>query len=128
MSALTGKKKLGERVRRARMALEMRQDVLAEKLGVTQGVISNIENGVSTITVPNLQKWATALEQPLLYFIEDETVDIRERALAILSQFSTDQLELVLYMLQSMALGMKLDTVDAPPLEQTLNDHPDNPN
>ena len=128
MIDLLGKKKLGERVRRARMALEMPQNVLAEKLGVTQGVISNVENGVSTITVPNLPQWATALEQPLLYFIEDETVDIRERALAILSQFSTDQLELVLYMLQAMAMGMKLDTVDGPPIDQLLNDHLDNPN
>jgi len=109
------------------MALDMPQHVLAEKLGVTQAVISNVENGVSTITVPNLQKWATALEQPLLYFIEDETVDIRERALAILSQFSTEQLQLVLYMLQAMSQGMTLDTVATPPLEQLLNDHLDNP-
>lgn len=105
-----GKKQLGERVRKARLSLDLKQGDLAERVGVTQGVISNVENGVSTIAVPDLPRWAKALEQPLLYFIEDESVDVRERALAILSRFPPEQLEMVLQMLKGMATGLQSES------------------
>lgn len=65
------KKRLGERVRRARREAEMTQGDLAEQLGVSQGVISNVETGVSTIDAPELPRWAAALKKPVVFFYLD---------------------------------------------------------
>jgi transcriptional regulator with XRE-family HTH domain len=81
------KKRLGERIRRARQQTRMTQGQLAEKLRVSQGVISNVETGVSTIDVPELPRWAAALQKPLLYFY----VDLDVEAQAQLLQINLDQ-------------------------------------
>lgn len=65
------KKRLGERVRRARQEAQMTQGELAEILGVSQGVISNVETGVSTIDAPELPRWAIALKKPVVFFYLD---------------------------------------------------------
>jgi transcriptional regulator with XRE-family HTH domain len=108
-----GKKKLGERIRRARMDANLKQADLAERLGVTQAVISNVETGVSTIDVPDLPRWAQILGKPILYFYLDEDLDLRERALAIVSLFPEDRLELVLQMLQPLALAFQSEAAAA---------------
>ena len=77
-----GKKQLGERIRRARLDANLKQSELADRLGITQGVISNVETGVSTIDVPDLTRWAEALEKPIMFFFLDDIGDVRERALA----------------------------------------------
>lgn len=99
------KKRLGARVRRARLDAGLNQAQLAERLGVLQSVISTVENGISTIDAPELPRWAQALGKPILYFYLDETLDIRERAIAILSLFPEDKLDMVLQMLQPLALS-----------------------
>ncbi|MFN8531848.1 MAG: helix-turn-helix transcriptional regulator, partial [Anaerolineae bacterium] len=95
-----GKKKLGERVRRARMDAGITQGQLAKTLGVSQGVISNVENGVSTLDVPDLPTWAAALGKPIMFFFLDEPLPPEERAAAILDLLSTKQRERVLQMLE----------------------------
>ena len=109
------KKQLGERIRRARHDVDLKQSELAERLGISQGVISNVETGVSTIDVPDLPRWAEALEKPIMYFYLDGTLDLQERAATILSMFPSDRLEFVMQMLENMALTMRETTEHAKP-------------
>ncbi|MBI1281392.1 MAG: helix-turn-helix domain-containing protein [Anaerolineaceae bacterium] len=106
MMADEGKKRLGERIRKARRDANMTQGELSERLGISQGVISNVETGVSTIDAPDLPLWAEILNKPIMYFFVEEDADPQERALAILNMFPDDRLEFVLQMLENMALTM----------------------
>jgi transcriptional regulator with XRE-family HTH domain len=100
------KKRLGERIRKARRDANMTQGDLSERLGISQGVVSNVETGVSTIDAPDLPLWAEILNKPIMYFFVEEDLDPHERALAILNMFPDDRLEFVLQMLENMALTM----------------------
>ena len=100
------KKWFGERVRRARLDIGLKQEELAEILGTSQAVVSNVENGVSAISVPDLPRWAEALHKPIMYFYDEHALDWQRRALDTLAMFPEDQLEVVLKMLKYMALGM----------------------
>ncbi|QPC80938.1 helix-turn-helix transcriptional regulator [Phototrophicus methaneseepsis] len=100
------KKRFGDRVRRARRDLDLKQEELAEMLGTSQAVVSNVENGVSAISAPDLPRWAEALNKPIMYFFDDHALDWQRRALDILAMLPEDQLEVVLRMLKYMALGM----------------------
>ena len=100
------KKRVGDRVRRARLDLGLKQEELAEILGTSQAVVSNIENGVSAISVPDLSRWAEALHKPIMYFYDEHALDWQRRALDVLVMFPEDQLEVILKMLKYMALGM----------------------
>jgi transcriptional regulator with XRE-family HTH domain len=101
------KKRLGERIRKARRDANLTQGDLADKLGVSQGVISNVETGISTIDAPDLPRWADALNKPIMYFYLDEAIAPRERALAVLDMFPEHRLEFVLQMLENMALTIQ---------------------
>lgn len=104
------KKRLGERVRKARLEIKMKQGVLAENLGLTQAVVSNVENGVSTIDVPDLPKWAEALGKPLMYFYSGEEIHAQQRALTVLGMVPENRMEFVLQMIENMALTMRQET------------------
>jgi transcriptional regulator with XRE-family HTH domain len=104
-----GKKRLGTRVRRARLDADLSQSQLARRLGVLQSVVSTVENGISTIDAPDLPHWAQALGKPILYFYLDETLDIQDRAIAIFSLFPADKVAMVLQMLQPLALSYQAD-------------------
>lgn len=101
------KKRLGERIRKARLEMGMKQGVLAENLGLTQAVVSNVENGVSTIDVPDLPKWAEALGKPLMYFFTGEEMVGQQRALTVLGMVPEDRMEFVLQMVENMALTVR---------------------
>lgn len=100
------KNQLAERVRRARRDMNLKQEELAEMLGTSQAVVSNVENGLTTIDVPNLTLWAEALNKPIMYFYEDESADWQQRVIDILRMFPDNQVEFVLHMLKNMALSM----------------------
>lgn len=102
-----GKKQLGERVRKARLEAALKQDELAARIGMSQGVISNVETGVSTIDVPDLPKWAEALNKPIMYFYTGDSLSLEQRTAAILGMFPEDRLDFVLHMLENMALTMR---------------------
>lgn len=101
------KKKLGDRIRLARHDAHLTQGELAEILGTSQGVISNVETGVSTIDAPDLPRWAAALKKPIMYFYGESELDLSERAAAVLNMFPEDRLEFVLQMLENMALTFR---------------------
>ncbi|MCA9884922.1 MAG: helix-turn-helix domain-containing protein [Anaerolineae bacterium] len=100
------KKRFGERVRRARLDMGLKQEELAKILGTSQAVVSNVENGVSAISVSDLPRWADALNKPIMYFYDEHALDWQRRALDVLAMFPEDQLEVILKMLKYMALGM----------------------
>lgn len=106
------KKRLGERIRKARLEIGMKQGVLAENLGLTQAVVSNVENGVSTIDVPDLPKWAEALDKPLMYFFLGEEFNFQQRALTVLGMVPDDRMEFVLQMIENMALTMRQEKTE----------------
>lgn len=114
------KKHLGDRIRRARHDAMLKQSELAERLGLSQGVISNVETGVSTIDAPDLPRWASALNKPILYFYLDDELNLEERATAILGMFPSDRLEFVMQMLENMALTMR-ENGDNPVSSSTRN-------
>jgi transcriptional regulator with XRE-family HTH domain len=101
------KKRFGERVRRARREARITQVELARRLGVSQGVISNVETGVSTIDAPDLPQWAEALGTQIMVFFLDEIKDLNERVTTLLNLFPEDQIPLILAMLECMAREMK---------------------
>ena len=101
------KKRLGERIRQARLELKMKQGVLSKQLGLTQAVVSNVENGISTIDVPDLAKWAEALGKPLMYFFTGEEMSVQQRVLTVFGMVPQDRMEFVLQMVENMALTMR---------------------
>lgn len=65
------RKKLGKKIKLARVELDLNQTALAEKIGAKQKSISRYENGLSMPSVETLVKIAKALKKPVAYFIEE---------------------------------------------------------
>ena len=65
------KKKLGKRIKLARVELDLNQTELAEKINAKQKSISRYENGLSMPSIETLVKIAKALKKPAAYFFEE---------------------------------------------------------
>lgn len=65
-------KKLGKKIKLARVELDMNQTDLAQKIKAKQKSISRYENGISMPSVATLIKIAKALKKSTSYFLEDE--------------------------------------------------------
>ncbi len=98
------KRQLGDRIRQARRDANLTQADLAEKIGVSQGVISNVENGVSTIDAPDLPQWAEALKKPIMYFYLYESLDVEQRMMSVLAMFEKDEQNLLIDLLEALAV------------------------
>ena len=109
----TGKEQLGQRVRQARRDMEISQEALARQLGLTQAVISNVETGVSAIDVPDLPRWAAALNKPLMYFYTGHEMDATQRIMASLTMIPEDQLNLFVSLVENIALTFQRETEKA---------------
>lgn len=57
--------KLARKIKAFRKEREMTQLKLAEKAGIAQSFLSNIENGLQSPSLKNLEKISKALEIPL---------------------------------------------------------------
>ena len=55
-------KKLGDNIRRIRLAKEMTQGDLCRKLGVDRGYMSNVESGKKNATLSTIERIAKALD------------------------------------------------------------------
>ena len=64
-------KKLGKRIRLARVEADLTQTELANKIHAKQKSISRYETGASVPTLETLTKIAGALKKPSGYFLED---------------------------------------------------------
>lgn len=64
-------KRLGKRIKLARVELDLNQTELADKISARQKSISNYETGVSLPSLVTLSKVAKALKKPASYFLDE---------------------------------------------------------
>lgn len=64
-------KKLGKKIKVARVELDLNQTDLAKKIGSKQKSISRYENGLSIPSIETLVKISKALKKSPGYFLED---------------------------------------------------------
>lgn len=64
-------KKLGKKIKVARVELDLNQSELAEKIGAKQKSISRYENGLSMPSIETLVKIAKVLKKSAGYFLEE---------------------------------------------------------
>ena len=64
-------KKLGKKIKLARVELDMNQTEFAEKIGAKQKSISRYETGLSVPSIATLMKVAKALKKPASHFLDD---------------------------------------------------------
>ena len=64
------KKKLGKKIKLARVEMDLNQTQLAKKIGAKQKSISRYETGTSMPTIETLVKIAKILKKPAGYFLE----------------------------------------------------------
>ncbi len=62
--------KIGENIRKIRLINELTQNSLAKNAEIAQSFLSNIENGLQSPNIKNLQKIARALNVPLEMLIK----------------------------------------------------------
>ena len=67
--------KVGSKIKQLRLMKQLSQIALAEKIGISQAHMSNIECGRSHCTLENLIKLSEALECPVRDFFVDIDVD-----------------------------------------------------
>lgn len=63
-------KKLGKKIKMARIELDMNQTNLADKIGAKQKSISRYETGLSMPSIETLMKISKALKKEAAYFLE----------------------------------------------------------
>lgn len=59
---MTLKQRFGQRVKELRKRVDMSQEILAEKVGITARALSNIENGINGCGFDKLEPIAVALK------------------------------------------------------------------
>ncbi|MDD5691643.1 MAG: helix-turn-helix transcriptional regulator [Candidatus Omnitrophica bacterium] len=64
-------KKLGKRIKVARVVFDLNQSELAKKIGAKQKSISRYENGISMPSIETLVKIAKVLKKTPGFFLED---------------------------------------------------------
>jgi len=64
-------KKLGKKIKLARIELDMNQTDLAKKIEAKQKSISRYENGLSMPSIKTLLKIAKVLKKPVGYFLDE---------------------------------------------------------
>ena len=64
-------KKLGKKIKLARVDLEMNQTEFAKKIGAKQKSISRYETGLSVPSIATLMKVAKVLKKPASYFLDE---------------------------------------------------------
>ncbi len=65
-------KKLGKKIKIARIELDLTQTDLAKKIGAKQKSISRYETGLSMPSIETLVKIAKILKRPAGYFLEEQ--------------------------------------------------------
>jgi len=64
-------KKLGKKIKIARIELDLNQTDLAKKIGAKQKSISRYETGLSIPSIETLLKISKVLKKPAGYFLEE---------------------------------------------------------
>ena len=74
---------LGDRVRAARRSMGLRQGDLSAMTGLPTSHLSDIERSAITPTIPTLRKIGEALNRPLEYFLQEDSVRPRSLGMVI---------------------------------------------
>lgn len=64
-------KKLGKKIKLARVEADMTQGQLAEAMGILQKSISRYETGIALPTIETLEKMTKVLKKPFGYFLDE---------------------------------------------------------
>ena len=66
---------IGERIQRVRKSKGMTQEVLAERLNVSIGYVSQVERGITKISLDLLGAISSVLNRDISYFIAESAVN-----------------------------------------------------
>lgn len=85
---------VGERIRATRLGLGLSVGALAERTGLSKGVISQIENEKTSPSLATLEKLAEGLEVPVAYLVlkQEERIQVVRRAERSLYQFGPNKI------------------------------------
>lgn len=72
-------KKLGKKIKLARVEMDMTQADLAQATEIMQKSISRYETGMSIPSLETLEKITKALKKPFGYFLDETILDIRDQ-------------------------------------------------
>jgi transcriptional regulator with XRE-family HTH domain len=98
------KQLMGTRIRQARRDAGLTQVELAKALGITQGMVSAVETGQTTIDAHQLIEWGHVLGKPVPYFYLGLAFpDAHQRAINALMQIPDDRMGTVVTILESLA-------------------------
>ena len=79
---MVDREQLGKRIRKLRSKKKLTQEKLAERAGLHWKYLGEVERGIPTISVENLNKVASALDVPLTTLLDIETELSREEMTA----------------------------------------------
>lgn len=71
-------KLIGERIKKARKLKDITQDVLAERLGVSIGYVSQVERGITKISLDLLGAISTILDCDVAAFVSESALHSHE--------------------------------------------------
>ncbi|MBX7065616.1 MAG: helix-turn-helix domain-containing protein [Parachlamydiales bacterium] len=69
------KKKLGKRIKLARVEKDLSQEQLADLIKAKQKSISRYETGIALPSLETLEKISGVLKKPFAYFLDDKMFD-----------------------------------------------------
>jgi transcriptional regulator with XRE-family HTH domain len=87
-------KEMGTLIRRRRRALDLTQEKLAGRLGISRGALANIETGRQNVLVHQLYRFAAALDmdvQALLPVFPDDDISVRTNELPLPEGLTVEQ-------------------------------------
>ena len=105
------KEQVAERIRLERLRLNLSQQNMADELGITVAAYSNLERGVTEISINRLLKIAELLKVPISVFLSVETENINPKNdttnASISDKYISQQLYLVIQEVKHLNDEMK---------------------
>lgn len=113
---------VGERLRAVRLERKLTVGSLAERTGLSKGLISQVENGKTSPSIATLERLAESLEVPAAYLLlkSDEQIQVVRTTDRAIYQFGPDRLTVEL--LSGRGRQMKVVLVEMPPGTSTGNE------
>ncbi len=92
------KEQVAERIRLERLRLNLSQQNMADELGITVAAYSNLERGVTEISINRLLKIAELLKVPISVFLSVESENINPKSDTTNSSISDKYISQQLYL------------------------------
>lgn len=97
---------VGAKLRRRRLTLDLTQQELAQKIGVTFQQIQKYEKGLNRIGAGRLYKIATELDVPVFYFYENIDLSGKNPSHVPASRNATETRDLTAFMASDQAIDL----------------------